>query len=757
MSLKRLEPLLAAFSKNFAYAGDSEALVFIDGESLRRVNEVAMMVSALVRCFSFNCNPWRHAINPAIAAAALLMGADSVLAQNWLGGSSANRDGVFDVATNWSSDPLVPGPNQVVNFQTQPSFADTTYAVTFNTDRTSGGVEAVGNNVTFSSGATRTYGVAYIDLLSGATLNVGSGSSSFSISIDRNLNAISSKRGLLQVNAGTTLNISGTGSIANTTTGTSTILNGTFTNAGSATFGTVSATGTISNTGTATMGAVTSSNTFTNSGTMTLSSLVHSVGTFTNSGTATMGAVTASGTFNSSGTTTFSGLTLSGTSTVSGGFFGRTTSGAGTPALTFSGTAGSLTATGGTINLGSIGVSGSGNGDIVLQGVGSNWNVNGNVNLGSGGTWQQSSGSVDVNGSFTATSTSVSGGGLYVDSMTSNLTQSGGQVGIDGAMTGNAGITGGIFSVNGNLTGDVSVAGASTTASVAGNIVGRASVESGGTLNVTGGVTGNLTVATNGTANIAGTIGGNASVNSGGSLNVNSVTGNLSVSGGSAVVNTVGSAGGSHILSGGTLNASTVNGDLAQSGGTISPGNSPGITSIAGNVTLSGGTLDLELRSGPHVGTAGTDWDLVDISGALSGSGNGTYTLKITSLMPTNADGALTGWNPNLKWEWTFLRAQGGIVAFDAGTYKLGDVQLAFDTNDFKAYNAGVVDSLWYVRQDGNNLVLGYNSGAAAVPEPSSFAVLGILGAAGLGVRRWRRRKGQAAEGEVAAEVAQAE
>src|SRR5262249_8374675 len=89
--------------------------------------------------------------------------------------------------------------------------------------------------------------------------------------------------------------------------------------------------------------------------------------------------------------------------------------------------------------------------------------------------------------------------------------------------------------------------------------------------------------------------------------------GQFNLTGGSTVVATIDlSAGGNFGFTGGTLHAQTILGNVTNVAGTLSPGNSPGSTSIVGNyVQQSSGKLEIEIGGT----TSGTDFDVVNVSG----------------------------------------------------------------------------------------------------------------------------------------------
>jgi hypothetical protein len=101
-------------------------------------------------------------------------------------------------------------------------------------------------------------------------------------------------------------------------------------------------------------------------------------------------------------------------------------------------------------------------------------------------------------------------------------------------------------------------------------------------------------------------------------------------------------------LSGGSLTGSgNFTGDIRNTGGTISPGNSPGAISIAGNYTQgAGGTLKIEIAG---LTTAGVDYDLLAVTGTATLGGalrvsdiNGFTPGPTDTVVPLTA-GSITG------------------------------------------------------------------------------------------------------------------
>ena len=161
---------------------------------------------------------------------------------------------------------------------------------------------------------------------------------------------------------------------------------------------------------------------------------------------------------------------------------------------------------------------------------------------------------------------------------------------------------------------------------------------------------------------------------------------------------------------------------------TVSPGNSPGTLSAGATTFSGGGAFTFEVNNA--TGVAGTNWDLLSISGALNiaaTSGN-KFTIGINTLNGSNVAGAPVNFDftTGASYIFGFVTTTGGISGFDASKFTLS--------------TSGVDSSItgaWSIAQSGNNLNLVYSG--SAIPEPSTYAAL--FGAAGLGFAIWRRRR----------------
>ena len=193
---------------------------------------------------------------------------------------------------------------------------------------------------------------------------------------------------------------------------------------------------------------------------------------------------------------------------------------------------------------------------------------------------------------------------------------------------------------------------------------------------------------------------GGTAVNSG-TLRVNgSIAGNLSVSSGAVL-------GGSGVIAGNTVIA-----------GTHSPGNSPGVQTFGGDLSYQPGASMIWQLSANTTSNAPVVYDQVMVGGNLSFSGPTGLQLVFNDV------GSLVNWTDALwrsNQSWTIYQVSG--VTTGLVNLTLADYYGLLDAtgNGFASSLAGASFS---IRQSGQNVVLDYK--AAAVPEPSTYALMGL-------------------------------
>lgn len=205
-------------------------------------------------------------------------------------------------------------------------------------------------------------------------------------------------------------------------------------------------------------------------------------------------------------------------------------------------------------------------------------------------------------------------------------------------------------------------------------------------------------------------------------------SGTTTIEAGRLIVNTSLADSTLSVGSAGTLAGTGTVGTLTiADGATIAPGNSPG-TLNAGNTTFgAGGNYSWEINDAE--GSAGTNWDFLNITGTLTitATAMDPFVIELISLLGDNSAGALANFDAAQDYSYTIATASGGITGFSADAFSVS--------------TAGFVNNLlggaWSLAQAGNSLNLNFT--ASAVPEPSTYAAL--AGLLALGFAFWRKRR----------------
>ncbi|QEG35768.1 hypothetical protein Pr1d_30740 [Bythopirellula goksoeyrii] len=230
-------------------------------------------------------------------------------------------------------------------------------------------------------------------------------------------------------------------------------------------------------------------------------------------------------------------------------------------------------------------------------------------------------------------------------------------------------------------------------------------------------------------------------------------TAELNLSGGKLTTKTLlRGAGGSFNFTGGTLSAETVGFDLVNSGGTISPGASPGLTHVMGNLTINSGSLAIEIG-----GTnPGITFDRIEVDGFADLMGtldvtltdsftptlgesfgflfaNGGFNSNFSALNLPDISGLGLGWQLNPGGSTLFLEVVAGGLSGDFD--QDGDV----DGNDFLVWQRDSSVGNLADWQTNYGLAAPLAANSSAVPEPSSLTLLALVTCCGALLRDRKR------------------
>jgi fibronectin-binding autotransporter adhesin len=396
-----------------------------------------------------------------------------------------------------------------------------------------------------------------------------------------------------------------------------------------------------------------------------------------------------------------------------------------------------------------LGASGSADTATIEFGVGGNYRANsyGTASIaGNNMIFTNSSGSavtlIFTNANNNITTAASGGKTLTVNS--SNLTLDfDGNVEIGGTNVNTTTFSGaGSFNVDGNLTdtGDNGVRalqktgdGTLTLRGTGNNYRGSTLLDRG-SLNLYGNVTvsTNITVSTDGgvsPASATRTATATLDVKSGASLLNNSTT--TVYSGGNLIVN--GTAGAVVLENNGLLGGSGTVGNVElKSGSLLTPGNSPGTLTAASSSWAAGSTYEWQIDNA--AGTAGTNWDLFSVVGALDLSALSS-TAQMNLVLETLS---IANYSSTSSYAWVIAQA-GSFIGTDLadGT----DVTSLFNINTAD-FNGGSAANL---PNGGFQVVTGTEGSLRtlnlmAIPEPSTGSLM-MFGLSGLVLTRLLRRK----------------
>lgn len=190
--------------------------------------------------------------------------------------------------------------------------------------------------------------------------------------------------------------------------------------------------------------------------------------------------------------------------------------------------------------------------------------------------------------------------------------------------------------------------------------------------------------------------------------------------------------GGVNVASGAKLaGTGTIAGPTAIAG-THAPGNSPGIQTFAGDLSYTAGSSILWELGVNAVGIRGTDYDGIDVGGALSFAG-----APVTFAPTFNAVGSTVDWT-DAFWASDHLGVNGWLVYSGAASVAgIENLSLTAQGTWLDSLSVALPGpATFFLEQQGNNVFLSYSS----VPEPSTYALL-ALSAAGLAGHVIRRRR----------------
>jgi autotransporter-associated beta strand protein len=144
-------------------------------------------------------------------------------------------------------------------------------------------------------------------------------------------------------------------------------------------------------------------------------------------------------------------------------------------------------------------------------------------------------------------------------------------------------------------------------------------------------------------------------------------------------------------------------------------------TAPANLVFGSGGAYDWGIQTSPY--GQGFMWDVILVNGSLTFSSDATapFKFKLSTFDAQGDAGLLSGFNNQQSYTWTVLTASDGILGFEPSKISLSDTAGFLNNLGGGSFSLTMVNS---VAGSGSALLLNFSP--AAVPEPSTYALLAL-------------------------------